>query len=202
MLCITSLLHVWLLTLLGILQPLCRLQLSVTPSSLCCPPLWPALLSFHPWFWVTANKHALVECFLQEEQKVTSSHIPKANQCPLSVPYIVQTQYVWPFSLASKAPSAMTFIHLAQGVAARPWLYPESILGLWSGWRNSNGDISTIAKTQMTLMLCCAEEPTPGKFTSSQLSYRMCPRAQPVDNNLHITYFSCKSEQAQNPSET
>lgn len=89
----------------------------------------------------------------------------------------------------------LTFIHLAQGVAARPWLYPESILVLWAGWRNSNGDISTIAKTRITLMLCCAEEPTPGKFTSSQLSCRVCPRAQPVNNNLCIAYF-CKSEQA------
>lgn len=113
-------------------------------------------------FWVTANTHALVECLLlQEEQKVTS-HIPKANQCPLSVPSIVQTQYVWPFSLASKTPSDVTFIQSAQGVATRPWLYPESILGLRSGRRNSNGDISTIAKTWMTLTFVVQRGPRQG----------------------------------------
>lgn len=43
-------------------------------------------------FWVTANKHSLVGyLYFQEEEKVMS-HIPKANQCPLSVSSIVQTQ--------------------------------------------------------------------------------------------------------------
>lgn len=45
MLCVTSLLHVWLLIPLFILWPLCRFRSSVTPSSLCCPLLLLGLLS-------------------------------------------------------------------------------------------------------------------------------------------------------------